>query len=453
MINLSDYYNIRFEGADGYGRVNYEFDKKKFMDKNKEKIRSTYDDPSVRTNPVALADSVSEFISYNTEVITDPEENLSNGEEVTVDFTIESYEIENYYKVKINSDSKKVKVEGLKEVKTADPSEFFDFEVEGISPNANLNIIRKEDVPDYLDYVQVNADKTSGLRLGDEVEVNFTFQEDTLINDYGVVIEPKSIKIPIDGVASYISSYDELSDEDKSEIEEEAGYQVDDEVKSWTLSDLTKKDLIGTITISPKSEDSYWGSANNRVILVYDMTCTENIPEENYKYDFSYFTYVEFSDVLNSSDDDLYKSVDISGKSLSHRAQMEDGDTKTIYFKGYYFMDQLMDKLYSHYSEDNYNYEISFNLDDYRIKSDGLAGDYQSDKGPRLRLTEDGKAYYIQYEKEALEGSWEEDGKNFKLSLKGINKGKALEGVITDSKKLRIPDQGGWSGEAFVKMY
>lgn len=112
-----------------------------------------------------------------------------------------------------------------------------------------------------------------------------------------------------------------------------------------------------------------------------------------------------------------------------------------------------MDKLYSHYSEDNYNYEVSFNLDDYRIKSDGLAGDYQSDKGPRLRLTEDGKAYYIQYEKEALEGSWEEDGKNFKLSLKGINKGKALEGVITDSKKLRIPDQGGWSGEAFVKMY
>lgn len=45
--------------------------------------------------------------------------------------------------MKIKSDSKKVKVEGLKEVKTADPSEFFDFEVDGISPNANLNIIRK----------------------------------------------------------------------------------------------------------------------------------------------------------------------------------------------------------------------------------------------------------------------------------------------------------------------
>lgn len=42
------------------------------MDKNKEKIRSTYDDPSVRTNPVALADSFSELISYNTEVITEP---------------------------------------------------------------------------------------------------------------------------------------------------------------------------------------------------------------------------------------------------------------------------------------------------------------------------------------------------------------------------------------------
>mgnify|MGYP006999605044 CR=1 FL=1 len=100
-----------------------------------------------------------------------------------------------------------------------------------------------------------------------------------------------------------------------------------------------------------------------------------------------------------------------------------------------------------------YDYDISFNLDDYRVKTDGVANDYQSDRGPLLRLGEDGNAYYVQYDDETLDGTWEGDGENFKLSLRGINEGKPLSGIVTESKKIRLPDQDGWSGEVFTKMY
>lgn len=176
-------------------------------------------------------------------------------------------------------------------------------------------------------------------------------------------------------------------------------------------------------------------------------------PEKNYKYDFNYYTFVEFTDVLNSQDDGLYQNVDISQNTLRHRASTDARGYEDIYYEGFYFMDLLMKKLYDNFSDDSYNYSISFNLDNYRVKSNGIAGDYQSDQGPLLRLADDGSAYYIQYEDEALEGIYSAGGNNLKLSLSGINNGEPLEGIVTESNKIRIPDQDGWTGEVFTKLY
>lgn len=305
----------------------------------------------------------------------DPEENLSNGDEVTLSFNNESIDIENYYKVKIKNDNKKVKVDGLKEVAEIDPSDYYEVEVEGISPNASLKIVKKEDAPEYFDLVTADVDKKDHLFSGDEVTIKFNYDEDRLINEYGVVISPESIKVPIDGIASYISSYDELSDSDKKEIEEEADYQVDEQARDWTDADLTNKNLIGTVTVSPKQEDGSWGSSGNHLYLIYEITANENIPEKNYNYDFSYYNFVKFDDVLNSEDDQLYDDANINKKNLRHRAQIKPGEKQIIYYPGYYFMEQLMDKIYGDYNHESYDYDLSFNLDDYRVKTDGVAND------------------------------------------------------------------------------
>lgn len=175
--------------------------------------------------------------------------------------------------------------------------------------------------------------------------------------------------------------------------------------------------------------------------------------EKDYNYYFSYYTFVKFDGVLNSTDDNLYEDVNINSKTLRHIAQINPGENQEIVYTGFYFMEQLMDTIYNDYNQESYDYDLSFNLDDYRVKTDGVANDYQSDRGPILRLSENGNAYYVQYDDEVLEGTWEGDGENFKLSLRGINEGKALSGVVTESKKIRIPDQEGWSGEVFTKMY
>ena len=453
QIALSDYYNVSFQGADGYGQLDYEFDESKFVNENKDKIKLNYPEAGGRIpNPISLSTDLANSIDFNTEVFVEPEENLSNGDEVTLNFNNDSLDIENYYNVKIKNDSKKVVVDGLKEVKEVNPADYYEVEVEGVSPNASLNIVKKENAPEYLENVRAYADQSNILSSGEEVEIKFEYDENYLIENYGVVISPNTIKVTIDGIASYVSSYDELSDEDKKELEEEAGYQIDDQVKKWTEADLSKKELIGTVTISPKDSGGYFSSYNN-VYLIYGITATENIPEKDYKYDFSYYTYIRFDDVLNSEDDDLYKEVKASNKSLRHRAAVEAGKNESIYYSGYYFMEELMNDIYNSYDQDSYNYEISFDLDEYRVETDGVAGDYQSDRGPLLRLDEDGNAYYIQYGEEALEGTWEGDGENFKLSLRGINNASALSGIVTESKKIRIPDQEGWSGEVFTKMY
>ena len=453
-IALADYYDVTFEGADGFGRLNYEFDEAKFVNDNRDKIQYLYPSrETARINPIEITSELANELDYYTEVFAEPAEELSNGDEVKLSFNTDVLDIENVYKVKVKNTDKTVKVDGLMEVSEVSPADYFEVEVEGISPNASLSVVRKDDAPEYFEFVYPRADKTNNLSSGDEVEITFDYDEEAFIEEYGVIISPKTIKVPIDGLASYISSYDELSNEDKKEIEEEAGYQIDDQVRGWSEADLTNKELVGTITISPKENSGYnWGS-NNYLYLVYKLTATENIPEKNYKYNFSYYNFVEFTNVLNSEDDDLYENVDISNKTLKHRVTPDATGFESIYYEGYYFMDLLMKKLYDNFSEDSYNYDISFNLDDYRVKSSGIAGDYQSDQGPILRLAEDGNAYYIQYGDEALEGSYSGDGEDFRLSLRGINDGKALSGIVTESKKIRVPDQGGWSGEVFTKLY
>lgn len=116
-------------------------------------------------------------------------------------------------------------------------------------------------------------------------------------------------------------------------------------------------------------------------------------------------------------------------------------------------MDRLVDDIRQDYNEEEYNYDISFNLDDYRISSDGIAGDYNDGSSNYLRLTEDGKAYYQDYSSQVVEGTYSEDGDKFTLKLRGVRNGEPIEGVITDKKKVRIPDLNGKSSEAFEKMY
>lgn len=453
-ISLSDYYNVEFEGFDGYGKLNYNFDSEKFVNGNQGKIKyasSQYN--SMNQDPQSIASDLANYIAINTDISVDKEKDISNGDEITLNFNNDSQDVENFYKVKIKNDSKKVKVEGLEPVKEVDPSAYFDVLATGIEPNAKIEITKKEDAPEYADLLRPSVDKSNNLSNGDEVEISYDNDDEYLLKHYGVVINPPTSKFTVEGLPSYVKSYANLADGDKKDIEEEAGYQLDDMSKEWTKATLSDKELIGTITVTPKDPAKSYSIYNNRIYLVYKLTAHEENDEYNYKNDFNYFTYVDFTDVIDSKDDQLYGEVNVASTRLRHLASMDEDKKEDIYYTGYYFMDRLVDDIRQDYNEEEYNYDISFNLDDYRISSDGIAGDYNDGSSNYLRLTEDGKAYYQDYSSQVVEGTYSEDGDKFTLKLRGVRNGEPIEGVITDKKKVRIPDLNGKSSEAFEKMY
>lgn len=453
-IALSDYYYTEFEGYDGYGKLNYRFDGEKFINDNQGKIKyANARDNSMGQNPQAIASDLAHSLALNTNVLIDDNKALSNGDEVTLNFDNTNADLENFYKVKIKNDSKKVKVEGLEPVKEVDPSAYFDVLATGIEPNAKIEITKKEDAPEYADLLRPSVDKSNNLSNGDEVEISYDNDDEYLLNHYGVVINPPTSKFTVEGLPSYVKSYANLADGDKKDIEEEAGYQLDDMSKEWTKATLSDKELIGTITVTPKDPAKSYSIYNNRIYLVYKLTAHEENDEYNYKNDFNYFTYVDFTDVIDSKDDQLYGEVNVASTRLRHLASMDEDKEEDIYYTGYYFMDRLVDDIRQDYNEEEYNYDISFNLDDYRISSDGIAGDYNDGSSNYLRLTEDGKAYYQDYSSQVVEGTYSEDGDKFTLKLRGVRNGEPIEGVITDKKKVRIPDLNGKSSEAFEKMY
>ena len=156
-------------------------------------------------------------------------ENLKNGDTVTVEVSwggsLEEYA--HKYGKRVVSTTKEYTVSGLKEIEDFDAFENVDLVYSGIAPFGTAEISASG--ADGLYYI---IDKTENLKNGDTITVTLSTKENKIIKNFSEYTKsngkrPESItkEFTVDGLAEYISSPEQITDEAWDEIKSEMGDQ------------------------------------------------------------------------------------------------------------------------------------------------------------------------------------------------------------------------------------
>lgn len=438
-IDVSYYYDIELEGVDGFAKANLVFDKDKFLADNKGKIASRAS--SNKDEP--YDEYLAEIIENMAPAELDKYENIANGDDLTVTYTIpedQKLDVEEKYKVEfVDPQSETVSIEGLDEVGEFDPFDYVDVSVQGIYPNNYLNIKVKDDAPEEMNFVDVSADKESKIQKGDTIKLKAESNNDILSQNYGKKISTTEKDITIDDVPSFLDEVASLSEEDLKVLKDAAKGKIGEMTLPNGVS-LNDSKYVGEVL-------SYKEDSGNELYLLYEITVTEDI--EGHKGKFTFYNAVDFSDVTIGSDN-LYSYMDMLYQNASHKFTKE-GSTKreSLPYNAFYSVDEILKEIKTD-KDKTYTEKFDPDISAYRVRTDGIANEYLSNENSILTLYENGSARYQQEFNEIFTGTWTNDGVNFYLNLDAFNKNKDLKGKVDVGKSINIPDQNQWKGEVFT---
>ena len=438
-IDVSYYYDIELEGVDGFAKANLVFDKDKFLADNKGKIESR--NSSNKNEP--YDEYLAEIIENMAPAGLDKYENIANGDDLTVTYTIpedQKLDVEEKYKVEfVDPQSETVSIEGLDEVGEFDPFAYVDISVEGVYPNNYLSVKVKDDAPEEMNFVNISADKESKIQKGDTIKLKAEANNDTLSQNYGKKVSTTEKDITIDDVPSFLVDVASLSEEDLASLKDAAKEKIAEMSLPNGVS-LNDAKYVGELL-------SYKENSGNELYLLYEITVAEDI--EGHKGKFTYYNAVDFSDVTIGSDN-LYSYMDMLYQNASHKFTKE-GSTKreSLPYNAFYSVDEILKEIKT---DNNKTYTEKFDPDisAYRVRTDGIANEYLSNENSILTLYENGSARYQQEYNEIFTGTWTNDGDDFYLNLDAFNKNKDLKGKVDVGKSINIPDQNQWKGEVFT---
>lgn len=173
-INLSDYVKVEFDGYEGYGKAEVEFDYKQIF---KDFEKSFKDDSVARKK----------FKKAELELSKDSK--LKNGDEVTVEWKdIDTAGIEEEYRVALSCEDVEVKVSGLKALEEFDPFEGIELRYEDYS-GAGSVYLNWDTINSYdFSYEIVDQNNINGtLTNGDKVTVkasSYYYTEEEMLESF-----------------------------------------------------------------------------------------------------------------------------------------------------------------------------------------------------------------------------------------------------------------------------
>lgn len=200
-IDVTESLTVKFEGCNGYGIAELENEYGWEDDAFEAAGIDSIDSFS------SLADGLAIESAVSYEVF--PNENLSNGDKVTVKATFSNETVENY-NIKFTSKERTFTVEGLPEVKQVDLFENIEVEFNGIAPNAKASVIDASS--DHYVMTTYKLDKDSNLNVGDFVTVTAKYDQKKLLEN-GYMAESDTKQFAVSEVAKYVNSFEEISEE------------------------------------------------------------------------------------------------------------------------------------------------------------------------------------------------------------------------------------------------
>lgn len=273
-INLEDFYEVEFSGANKYGYTTSNFDDNAIMDY----ILETSDKD----------DDVSEFSNYmivdwiisNVDTKMSKSENLKNGDKIKVTFEYpKDAKVKGY---RIKGKSMTIEVKGLEDYREIDTDEMFEgLEVtaEGYSPGLKVHLenTSTDSVLSEVNYVikqDAAAEQKYYYGNGDVIEIgigNFDFEAYKAI----YVGEP-AITYEIKGYPEVLSSIDGLSDEQLNEIKANIDTWMAEECENDNGSVWHDYEPVGLKNLAFTTSREIIPNASNTFFGIYECKDIQN---------------------------------------------------------------------------------------------------------------------------------------------------------------------------------
>lgn len=323
-LNLADYTEITFTGAQGYGRADVEFDSTQFVldvlehakiDGKKLNLSDLqdldYDTEEFLSELYGNSTSIYQFAACLDAIVSsgefDTNESLSNGDKVTYSFTYDNDELKKYG-IKLKGGEVTEEVSGLEEAREINPFDGVEVTFNGTSPNATAEYTRADMAEEALDSVQFTFDRTEGLKTGDTVTLTAEADNAYLAENYGVVLSETEKTYTVEGIQSYAMSADQIP----ADILGNMQAQAEDCISAYFASNadyISVQDTAyaGYYFLSHKDNGTAYYTATNKIYLIYSGT-VKSKEEEGFAKTKVYFP-VYFEDIMVNADGTGYAEL------------------------------------------------------------------------------------------------------------------------------------------------
>lgn len=264
-VNINDCISVEFTGYDTRGKAKVDIDYDKFSDavakaKGKSSSSSSYDWDEI-------LEGVSTYqLKESIEIEVTPNENLKNGDKVTVKITYDN-DLAKKAGIRFSAKEQEFTVEGLKEVTMIDPFEHLEVIYSGTAPNGSAKVTYTGG-DGVLSSSKFKISQSSKLSNGDKITVTVSMSEDSALAK-GYAFTQTSKEYTVSGLKEYVSKCADITGDALASLQKGATDVIDSKFAGnedkYTKSELKYE---GMYILSSKTGN------RNRVYLVYSTTIT-----------------------------------------------------------------------------------------------------------------------------------------------------------------------------------
>ncbi len=326
-INLNDYVEVEFDGYEGYGKAQWNFDKSEFMFKYEEEISFSSKLKKCIKKEEGIGDELARYCAVLDIDIEDPydgdaaellyyalfrnaslseTENLRNGDNIELKW--EFTEVYSDEELKQICDligvtleySNEYKVSGLKEVPIFDPFEEVVVSFSGVAPNGKALLANYPN--NGLEYV-INAPQT--VKNGDEITISVSYYSQDIeayVNDMGKMPAVLEKKYTVSGLPEYMTSASQIPEGTLKEMQAQSEDIIKATTANWISGYTLDISYIGNYMLFAKKQSD---SPQNMFVLLYKMHYKNTLPDYNgdmHDYERDYYFYVSWDDLVLNED-------------------------------------------------------------------------------------------------------------------------------------------------------
>lgn len=282
-IDLDPFISIETSGYDSKGKAYAKFDYDGFEmtygDKLRKKNRKI-PDPSVKFTHEVIGYSLSQT------------DNLSNGDSITLKWNNDDV-LAKSYKCKLVCNDFTDTVSGLEEVEFIDPFQWVSVSISGTAPRAYANY-SVDSSSEILDHIKYRFSNDKNLRFGESISlsVECDLSDDEMMEQYGVVLEPRVKNYTVDGISRYAES---IKDVPTDKIDAVNEYITDTYASIFEEGDLVSMECIGLYMYTLNNQST--ADAFNQLYFIFEVT----VKQKKKLPDFTFYSAIQCEDIILDS--------------------------------------------------------------------------------------------------------------------------------------------------------